>query len=244
MTELQNRKTQTDLPSARELLEELSSSIAALRGLERTDLLEQSIVRSGTIYRLLQIGNIAAQIAEHYPELAARSSQVRHFAFRGVRDPLPPEYQSENAETILRLLERELPPLREFAELSLSDDSIDNLNPRRRVRRERDPYLEPLTPDTTRPSEAIDKHRDEMIEVVAAHGVSNPRIFGSVLYGNDGPFSDIDILVDPGERTSLFDLAAIQDELERITGFNVDVATSTSLVERIRARVLAEARAL
>ncbi|WAJ30763.1 nucleotidyltransferase family protein [Antarcticirhabdus aurantiaca] len=47
-----------------------------------------------------------------------------------------------------------------------------------------------------RPSEALAKHRDEVIEAIARLGASNPRLFGSVARGEDDHESDIDIIVD------------------------------------------------
>ena len=43
---------------------------------------------------------------------------------------------------------------------------------------------------------AIDRHRDEVLRLVALHGAGNPRLFGSAARGQDTPASDIDLLVD------------------------------------------------
>ncbi|CAN5500298.1 nucleotidyltransferase [soil metagenome] len=95
-----------------------------------------------------------------------------------------------------------------------------------------------------KPSEALRKHRNEVLEIIAAHSVTNPRVFGSVIYGDDIESSDIDLLVDPGDKTTLFELAAIQRELETLLEFEVDLVTPKSMSEGIRAKVLAEARTL
>ncbi|HEV7416015.1 MAG TPA: nucleotidyltransferase domain-containing protein [Tianweitania sediminis] len=47
-----------------------------------------------------------------------------------------------------------------------------------------------------RPSEALAKHRDEGIAILAKYPVSNPRVFGSVARGEDTEGSDLDILVE------------------------------------------------
>jgi predicted nucleotidyltransferase len=48
-----------------------------------------------------------------------------------------------------------------------------------------------------KPSFALDYHRSEIRGVVAAHRASNPRVFGSVVRGEDAEDSDLDLLIDP-----------------------------------------------
>jgi predicted nucleotidyltransferase len=55
------------------------------------------------------------------------------------------------------------------------------------------------------------------------------RVFCSVARGQDTEASDLDILVDPTERTSLLDVAAIKVELEDLSGLRVDVLTPKAL---------------
>jgi hypothetical protein len=78
-------------------------------------------------------------------------------------------------------------------------------------------------------------------QVVAAHRARNPRVFGSVVHGEDTEASDLDILVDPQDQMSLFDLGAIISELNELLGIRVDVATPAALPERMRERVLRDA---
>jgi predicted nucleotidyltransferase len=55
--------------------------------------------------------------------------------------------------------------------------------------------------------------------------VTELALFGSVLRGDFGPDSDIDVLVSfaPDARWSLFDLVTMQDELRAIFGREVDL---------------------
>ena len=46
-----------------------------------------------------------------------------------------------------------------------------------------------------RPSEALSQHRARIREIALNHHVSNVRVFGSVSRGEDGPDSDLDMLV-------------------------------------------------
>jgi predicted nucleotidyltransferase len=93
-----------------------------------------------------------------------------------------------------------------------------------------------------KPSEALRTNREAIRQVVAAHRASNPRVFGSVLHGEDTEDSDLDILIDPTPDTTLFDIGAIRHELLQLLGIPVDVLTPKALPEKFRAAVLAEAR--
>lgn len=93
-----------------------------------------------------------------------------------------------------------------------------------------------------RPSDALNQHREAIRRIVAAHRASNPRVFGSVLRGDDGEGSDLDLLVDPQAQMTGFDLGAIRHELLQTLGVRVDVLTPAALPERWRERVMREAR--
>ncbi len=93
-----------------------------------------------------------------------------------------------------------------------------------------------------RPSEALQLHRDEIRRTVELNDACNPRIFGSVLHGEDTDDSDLDILVDPIDgKTSLVSLVRIKRELEQILGVKTDILTPMALHERFRQAVLREA---
>lgn len=92
-----------------------------------------------------------------------------------------------------------------------------------------------------KPSDALNSHRATIRRVVEAHRATNPRVFGSVLRGNDTNTSDLDILIDPTPETTLFDVAAIRLELGKLLGVTVDVVTPNALPDKFRAAVIAEA---
>jgi predicted nucleotidyltransferase/DNA-binding XRE family transcriptional regulator len=85
------------------------------------------------------------------------------------------------------------------------------------------------------------QHRRALLDAVSAAGGSNLRVFGSVARGEDGPDSDVDLLVDLPEGTSLFAILALEGVLERILKVKVDLATVGSLKPRVRAEALADA---
>jgi predicted nucleotidyltransferase len=61
---------------------------------------------------------------------------------------------------------------------------------------------------------------------VKSHQARNPRVFGSIARGDDAEGSDLDLLVDTTESTRLFDIAAIELDLERLLGTPVHVTTA------------------
>ncbi len=89
-----------------------------------------------------------------------------------------------------------------------------------------------------RPSLALSQNRELIRRIVLSHRSSNPRIFGSVLNGTDTEFSDLDLLIDPLPGATLFDLGAIQIELEESLGVAVDVLTPKDLPLKFREQVL------
>ena len=78
--------------------------------------------------------------------------------------------------------------------------------------------------------------------LVRRHRAANTRVFGSVLHGRDNIESDIDILVDPLPGTTLFDLGALQMDLQDLLGTPIDLLTPSDLPGAFRSRVVAEAR--
>jgi hypothetical protein len=74
--------------------------------------------------------------------------------------------------------------------------------------------------------------------------MTNPRVFGSVLHGDDEDGSDLDLLVDPAPRASLLMMVRLQSQLEQATGIKIDLRTPAELHSRIRGKVLSEAASL
>jgi hypothetical protein len=92
-----------------------------------------------------------------------------------------------------------------------------------------------------RPSEVLPQHRDAIRRMVLDSGMANPRLFGSVVHGDDADDSDLDLLVDPSPQTSLLDIAKLQIEIEAEVGIKVDLRTPKFLPATFRDKVLAEA---
>ncbi len=93
-----------------------------------------------------------------------------------------------------------------------------------------------------RPSLALELKRTAIREATGRFRAGNPRILGSVLHGTDQEGSDLDLLVDALPGATLFDLGALQVELEAMLGIRVDLLTPADLPPKFRAKVLAEAQ--
>jgi predicted nucleotidyltransferase len=98
--------------------------------------------------------------------------------------------------------------------------------------------------ETMKPSEALAIHGAKLRQLARRHGLSHPRVFGSVLRGTDAEQSDLDRLVDPAESTSLLTLAAFKIDAEALLGVPVSVLTPNALPPKFRRTVLGQARAL
>ncbi len=91
--------------------------------------------------------------------------------------------------------------------------------------------------------------RDKVLQILRGHlsvlnerfGVRSLALFGSVARDEATAGSDVDVLVEFDQPIGLFELFALQDELEAILNCSVDVGTVDSLKPRIRAQVLEEA---
>jgi predicted nucleotidyltransferase len=97
---------------------------------------------------------------------------------------------------------------------------------------------------TMKPSEALTAHRDELRQLISRYNVVRPRVFGSVLTGTDTEESDLDLLVDPTDSTTLSTLAGLEHEAEQLLGVPVSVLTPKFLSVKFRDDVLQQAQPL
>lgn len=80
--------------------------------------------------------------------------------------------------------------------------------------------------------------------MLARRGLHNPRVFGSAARGDDTSDSDLDLIVDPSETTSLFDITQAEHELEHAFGVPVQLVTTASLGQRLFERIKDDVKAL
>lgn len=106
-----------------------------------------------------------------------------------------------------------------------------------------DPYPRPTGPPPS--LEDLRGRREEIEQVLAAHGAPTLWIFGSVARGEARPDSDLDVLVDFAASASTFEQAALQRALEDLLACPVHVMTTTGLsVARLHTRERIEREAI
>lgn len=94
-------------------------------------------------------------------------------------------------------------------------------------RRPPDPYPRP---SGAAPSlDELRRRRAEIERVAGRHGARAVRVFGSVAREDARPDSDLDLLVEMGKRSSLFEQAALQRELEELLRCPVHILTASGL---------------
>lgn len=81
------------------------------------------------------------------------------------------------------------------------------------------------------------EHRDELRSL----HVRSLALFGSVVRGEEGGESDVDLLVEFDRPVGLFHFVEVKNRLEEILGAEVDLVSRGGLKPGVRDRVLSEA---
>jgi hypothetical protein len=87
----------------------------------------------------------------------------------------------------------------------------------------------------------VEFRKAKLVRDLTKLGAHNVRLFGSVARGDDGPDSDVDLLIDVDPTVGLFALGRMRSEAERILGATVDIVPANSLKPDVAERILAEA---
>ncbi|GLI46817.1 nucleotidyltransferase family protein [Methanoculleus bourgensis] len=90
----------------------------------------------------------------------------------------------------------------------------------------------------------LSRNGGEILSLAERRGARNVRVFGSVARDEARADSDVDFLVDLDPDRSLLDVGGLAMDLSLLLDRQVDVVTEAGLRERIRSRVLREARPL
>ncbi len=77
-------------------------------------------------------------------------------------------------------------------------------------------------------------------ELRERYGVARIGVFGSVLRGEAGPDSDIDILVEFAQPVGFFKFLELEEYLTEALGCKVDLVSRKALKPHIGAQILAE----
>jgi len=97
---------------------------------------------------------------------------------------------------------------------------------------------------TTLDFATLQQQREDILTLCKHYHASNVRVFGSVARGENREDSDIDILIDFPDSSSVLDYVALQRELEMQLSRKVDLVISECLHPLTKEQVLQEAHAL
>jgi predicted nucleotidyltransferase len=82
--------------------------------------------------------------------------------------------------------------------------------------------------------------REKTLPILIQYRIKRAGIFGSFARGNETDKSDIDILVELGDKISLLQFVGIKHELEDVLNKNIDLVEYQAIKPRLRERILAE----
>ena len=94
-------------------------------------------------------------------------------------------------------------------------------------------------------AEALLAHRDDVLAAAARVGATRVRVFGSVVRGEAGPDSDIDLWVTvDDQRLELEELNDLACALTDLLGYDVDVITDRIMSSTVRRNAAIDAQTL
>lgn len=86
----------------------------------------------------------------------------------------------------------------------------------------------------------INKIKEPIVNVLKKHGVRKAGIFGSYARGEEKKRSDIDILIEPTDEMSLFDVVRLEFELKKALRKKVDLLTYAGINHLLKKIILNE----
>lgn len=86
--------------------------------------------------------------------------------------------------------------------------------------------------------------RDRLAELCRNNGIERLRMFGSAARGEEGPESDVDLLVDFSRPVGFFELLRAEDELAALFHRPVDLMTEGSISRFMRDQVVESAQVI
>jgi hypothetical protein len=84
----------------------------------------------------------------------------------------------------------------------------------------------------------IQELKKQITPILEKYDVRRASLFGSFARGQENSESDIDVLVELGDRRGLFVLAGLKRELEEKTGMEVDLLTYNSINPLLKEDIL------
>lgn len=80
--------------------------------------------------------------------------------------------------------------------------------------------------------------QQKITPILREYGIKRASVFGSVARGDDRPDSDVDILVELGEKPmGMFAYMGLIEEVEEILGRKIDLVTESSASKFLKSRI-------
>jgi len=85
---------------------------------------------------------------------------------------------------------------------------------------------------------------NDIIQILQSYKVKKIALFGSYARGDNNEKSDIDILIEPASRTTLFDMAGMQIDLKASLKKSVDLITYGSISPILKDNILKDEKVI
>lgn len=191
-------------------------------------------IRLSIIYYLQIISEAARAIPQDYRKQHPEIPWQRLIDFQNF---ITYYYRNIDMDATWNIVHTELPALKPNID-ALLDESI------KQDRQKNSSYPTARSEATRAFNELLQARKEDILRTATSHGVSNVRVFGSVVRGEADEDSDIDLLVDVEPGRTLFDLGEFLADLQNLLGRDIDIVTEKSLNDQTRERVLKEAMPL
>lgn len=86
----------------------------------------------------------------------------------------------------------------------------------------------------------IEEIKNVIVPILIRHHIKRAGIFGSIAKGNATAESDIDILVELGEKISLLEFVGLKYELEDLLGKKVDLVEYQAVKPRLKNQIMSD----
>jgi len=90
-------------------------------------------------------------------------------------------------------------------------------------------------------SKELEQYQKVILPILKRNLIKRAAIFGSFAKGSNNTDSDIDLLIEPGEGFTIFELLEIEDEISALINRKVDLVEYSAIKSSIRDEVLLSA---